>query len=565
MLKLKLLVIMFFVVVGVATLFTDNAANRTAHARSTGPDAGFTKAPGEFDCAECHLIESPGTGRISITVPPSYVPGQTYQITVAHTNTDQTRRRWGFQLTALGDNNERAGTLESLDPTTQTLDGQGPFPSRQYIEHTFDGTYTGQQGGASWTFRWLAPATNVGPVTFYTAGNQANNDGNTSGDNIYFTFATTTPDAPAPPTLAFSASSYDAPEASGSATITVTLTSGSSVPATVNYSTADATANDRSDYTAALGTLRFAAGETTKTFSVFITDDAHVEGTETFNLQLTNPTGATLAAPNAAVLRISDNDASPANANPIDASPFFVRQNYIDFLNREPDAAGLNFWTNQIAACGADAACIELRRVNVSAAFFLSIEFQQTGYLVYRFHQAAFDTGVRLRLRDFLSDTQEIGRGVVVNAPGWEQLLESNKRAFAGEFVMRPQFVARYPQTMTPEQFVDALNANTGGALSPSERDDLATRLRSERLSRAEVLRVVAEDADFNRQEFNRAFVLMQYVGYLRRNPDDAPDNNLDGYNFWLAKLDQFGGNFVEAEMVKAFINSSEYRQRFGP
>ena len=66
-------------------------------------------------------------------------------------------------------------------------------------------------------------------------------------------------------------------------------------------------------------------------------------------------------------------------------------------------------------------------------------------------------------------------------------------------------------------------------------------------------------------QEFNRAFVLMQYFGYLRRNPNDAPDTNFDGYNFWLNKLNQFNGDFVQAEMVRAFIDSSEYRRRFNP
>ena len=73
------------------------------------------------------------------------------------------------------------------------------------------------------------------------------------------------------------------------------------------------------------------------------------------------------------------------------------------------------------------------------------------------------------------------------------------------------------------------------------------------------------EDADFRAKELNRAFVLMEYFGYLRRNPDDPPDNNLSGYNFWLNKLNQFNGNFVNAEMVKAFIKSTEYRGRFGP
>jgi hypothetical protein len=112
---------------------------------------------------------------------------------------------------------------------------------------------------------------------------------------------------------------------------------------------------------------------------------------------------------------------------------------------------------------------------------------------------------------------------------------------------------------------VDALNANTAGSLSDSERNALVTGLNNATLTRAEVLRSVAEDTEFTSHEFNRAFVLMQYFGYLRRNPNDPPDSNFDGFNFWLNKLNQFNGNFVAAEMVKAFIISIEYRQRFAP
>ncbi len=83
--------------------------------------------------------------------------------------------------------------------------------------------------------------------------------------------------------------------------------------------------------------------------------------------------------------------------------------------------------------------------------------------------------------------------------------------------------------------------------------------------ARARALRRIAEHSTFVQQEFNKAFVLMQYFGYMRRHPPDAPDINFDGYNFWLNKLNQFNGNFINAEMVKAFIISGEYRQRFGP
>jgi hypothetical protein len=83
-------------------------------------------------------------------------------------------------------------------------------------------------------------------------------------------------------------------------------------------------------------------------------------------------------------------------------------------------------------------------------------------------------------------------------------------------------------------------------------------------LRRAQVLRAVADIAEFRRRQLCKAFVLMQYFGYLRRAPNESPDTNFDGYNFWLSKLNEFNGNFVRAEMVKAFISSDEYRKRFG-
>ena len=248
--------------------------------------------------------------------------------------------------------------------------------------------------------------------------------------------------------------------------------------------------------------------------------------------------------------------------NPIDDTRFFVAQHYRDFLNREPDADGLSFWTNQIESCGTDARCREIRRINVSAAFFLSGEFQETGYLVYRFYRATFNRFPRFN--EFLPDTQRVSRGVVFGQPGADAQLEANKQSFANDFVTRAAFIAQFPLTLSPEQFVDNLNANTGSSLTQAERNALVNGLRNGTETRATVLRKVAEDDDFARREANAAFVLIQYFGYLRRNPDDPPDNDFSGFNFWLAKLNRFGGNFVDAELVKAFINSAEYRRRFG-
>jgi len=269
-----------------------------------------------------------------------------------------------------------------------------------------------------------------------------------------------------------------------------------------------------------------------------------------------------------------DNDTTQLTLNPINNARFYANQHYVDFLNRAPDQAGLDFWTNQITQCGNNLACLELRRVNVSAAFFLSIEFQETGYFVYRTYKAAYGNlpgaPVPLRLNEFLPDTQQIGQGVIVGQPGWEQVLETNKHTFAADFVSRPRFAAAFPTTMTPAQFVDTLYANAGVTPSAAERTVAINEFGSatttaDAAARARVLRRVAMNSNLAQQEFNKAFVLMQYFGYLRRNPNDAPDNNFDGFNFWLAKLNQFNGNFVQAEMVKAFIVSIEYRERFGP
>ena len=265
------------------------------------------------------------------------------------------------------------------------------------------------------------------------------------------------------------------------------------------------------------------------------------------------------------------------SANQIDGADFFVRQHYSDFLNRQPDAAGLSFWTNQITSCGTDQTCIDLKRINVSAAFFLSIEFQETGYLVYRTYKAAYgnltsppSAPVPLRFEEFLPDTQQISQGVVVNAPGWEQQLENNKVAFFLDFVSRLRFRNDYPTTMSPAQFVDALFMKAAVTPSSTERAAAINEFGSATdttniAARARSLRLVAENSTLGAQEKNRAFVLMQYFGYLRRNPYDPPEPTLDfqGYNFWLTKLNQFNGNFVNAEMVKAFITSGEYRQRF--
>ncbi|MBC7929084.1 MAG: carboxypeptidase regulatory-like domain-containing protein [Rubrivivax sp.] len=374
---------------------------------------------------------------------------------------------------------------------------------------------------------------------------------------------------PATAVVQFSAVTFNVSEGGGSFQITLTRTGDVSNEASVTYSAQDGTAQQGDDLSTALGLVVFAPGETTKTITLFITDDSFVESAESITLTLQAEGATTIGAQATATLTIGDNDSNVAGANPVDDARFFVRQHYRDFLNREPDASGLDFWAGQIAACGADAACLAVRRQNVSAAFFLSIEFKETGYLVYRLYKASYGRMPR-RAEEFLFDSRIIGDGVEVNAPGWEQKLEANKSDLLAHFVARVAFRKQYPSSLTPAQFVAALNANTGGALTTEETATAVAEFGGAADSADEGARIrallrVAESRAFYDRETNTAFVLMQYFGYLQRNPDDAPDDGrLIGFNFWLKKLNDFGGDFAKADMVRAFIESSEYRGRFG-
>ena len=338
----------------------------------------------------------------------------------------------------------------------------------------------------------------------------------------------------------------------------------------MDYATADGTALEGRDYVAAYGTLNFAAGEAERRVEVLVIDDGYTESDESFTLTLGNASNAQLGAPVTSQLTIRDAD-SGGQANPLDATDFFVRQHYFDFLGRDADPSGRAHWAGGVESCGADAACREVRRVNTSAAFFLSIEFQETGFVVHKTYKAAFGdmpgAPVPLRREEFMPDTARLGRGVAVGDPGWQRRLEENKEAFALEFVTRGRFAEAYPAAMSAADFVAKLNANTGGALSDAEAAALAAELSAaggDARARAAAPRRVAEHEEFSRREFKRAFVLAQYFGYLRRNPNEGADADFSGYRFWLSKLEQFGGDYVAAEMVRAFLDSAEYRRRFG-
>lgn len=242
-----------------------------------------------------------------------------------------------------------------------------------------------------------------------------------------------------------------------------------------------------------------------------------------------------------------------AAGNPVDYAQYFVRQHYVDFLGREPDEAGRSFWSAKIAACGSDPVCVEAMRIDTSAAYYFSIEFRETGYLVYRLHRASF--GRNVSFQDFLRESREVGQGVVVGETGWQEKLAANRAAFLQNWVQRTDFKERF-YGFTDAWFLNVLFENMGVTPTAAEREALLADL-GRGASRADVLARVVENAQFKQKEFAPAFVLMQYFGYLRRDPDQ------EGFNYWLSKLKENGGDYRRAEMVRAFLVSGEYRDRF--
>ena len=391
----------------------------------------------------------------------------------------------------------------------------------------------------------------------------------------------------------FSSAAFEVNEGCVPATLTISVERPAGVApteVTVDYAVTGGSASHRGDYTYAAGTLlaplpvavlaegrvTFAPFEAEREVTILVNEDGYAEGAETVRLSLLNPAGAALAAPSSATLTINDDDAAEAEANPLDDPRNFVCQHYHDFLHRQPDPAGEAFWTAQLTRCGADAACVAAARVRVSEAFFLSIEFQQTGYFAGRLYEACL--GRRPSFEEHVRGVQRLGSGVEVGIGDWKGRLEQNKRAFAEEFVNRADFKVKYPEGMTAVAFVDEMFEYAGVAPTAAERQAAVDVYGvGDTRGRAAAMRAVMESAGVFRHYYNRAFVLSEYFGYLRRDPSDAPDTNWSGYDYWLRKMDEHSlpaedvtreadafARVSRGEMVRAFIESLEYRQRFG-
>jgi hypothetical protein len=370
-------------------------------------------------------------------------------------------------------------------------------------------------------------------------------------------------------TVQLSAAAYSANEGAGHLDVTVNRTGDTSTSVSVDYATSDTAgltdcrtasgiASARCDYATSVGTLRFAGGETTKTISIPLVDDAYVEGTENFLMTLSNPSGAILGSITSATLSITDNDIAQG-ANPIDQTPFFVRQHYIDFLGREPDQTGYQGWQdilNNCPASGKDANGNYCDRIEVSADFFRSEEFQTRGYFIYRFYKLLPSVtdpnhpefGHIPLYGEFMPDLARVSGFLSA------QQLEDQKVAFITDFMARSEFQNKYGSLADPTAYVTAL-LTTLGLANHSNRNNWIAELNAGK-TRAQVLREIIEDQQVYQKFYNEAFVIMQYFGYLRRDADAS-------YVNWIQLMNSTNGDY--RTMINGFLNSVEFYQRFGP
>jgi hypothetical protein len=267
-----------------------------------------------------------------------------------------------------------------------------------------------------------------------------------------------------------------------------------------------------------------------------------------------------LGLPSSAVVTITDNDLV-TGSNPIFTTPFFVRQHYLDFLSREPEVG--EPWSAVLNNCSDvnnNPAC---DRLTVSGAFFGSPEFQLKGYFVYRFYKLAFN-----RLPLYTEIVVDM-RAVTGQTPAE---VFQKKGNFTNAFVQRSEFTHIYDglsnaayvsmlmgrYNLTQITTPDPANPDGTNKVTLSNTD-LTNRLNGVggSLTRAQVLRAIADSDQVFTSEFNQAFVAMQYYGYLRRTPEPT------GYNAWLTFLNANPND--SRTMVNGFMNSPEYRLRFGP
>ena len=356
-------------------------------------------------------------------------------------------------------------------------------------------------------------------------------------------------------TLQFSATAFNSSESTGNASLTVTRSGSTASAASVDFATSDIAglqscslangrASERCDYVTSVGTVRFAAGEVSKTISIPLVNDVLVEGSETFTVRLSNAAAASLGSITTATVTIGDNDTFISLTNPIDGVEFFIRQQFLDILNRQPDSTGLQNWMNTLEPCPnggfGEPLTSDCDRLHVARGFFLSDEFLNRGYWAFRFYMASLNQ--RPTYAQFMPDMARVGGP---KSPAEEQ---ASKVAFADAFVQRPAFVARYG-TLTGQPLANAILQTAGLPTT--------TFTVTSGMTKGQILRGIIETSAVSNKFLVDGTVSIQYFGFLRRDPDPT------GYQNNVNTLRASPSNL--RHMIFIFIYSPEYRSRFGP
>jgi hypothetical protein len=346
----------------------------------------------------------------------------------------------------------------------------------------------------------------------------------------------------------FSTDEYVIGEGSKVIQVTVTRSGDASGTASVRYATWDQSqvghASQKSDYTLNIGSLEFGAGQTSKSFSIRIINDKFDENDEDIDLALSNPSGAGLGlgSPAVAHVRITDNDTGAPSSNPLDGTAFFVRQQYLDFFGREPDASRLAYWSGIIDACGSNTTCRRNQRNSVSSQLLQSTESLDTSGTILRMSRAVFGKDPLYGDVAFFS----------------QQLRSRGASAMATAFLAQPTAVVAVG-SLGHTALVNKLTANSGYAFSTATKNGWISRLNAATLTRAGLLLELSKATGYVSSVRNRWVVLAGYWGYLRRDPDTA------GFNTRLNQLIAGGGAPIASGLIDGFVRGAEYRQRFGP
>jgi hypothetical protein len=400
------------------------------------------------------------------------------------------------------------------------------------------------------------------------------------------------------PLVQFSANTYQVNEADtntaqgfASLDVEVVRTGDTSEPATVKYSTSDLSqgaecdvvngqANQRCDYLLVNATLRFAAGENSKSISIPIINDGYGEGPESFTIHLKDAVGVGIGETDEAAITINDSGVvtTPAT-NPYLNNAFFVRMNYLDFLGRDADQAGFTDWNNLLNNCGPEkgflGAPFNCDRTQVSHGFFASPEFTDKGFLIYRFYEVGM--GRLPRYSEFIPDMSTLsGFGIP------ESVQQQNLRDYTQQFSSRTEFTSRFNDSLLASQAetliqkleqtagvnLPATATTTPGQPTQYGRDELIRKRASGEFTVADTLKAFVEQQPVYDRFFPRGAVTMQYFANLRRDPD-LNDPNLLGWNDWVEVFTNGKPSAGIAprdihHLIFGFIYSTEYRKRFG-